>query len=80
MKPWALMADFASADALLADPAITLVYNCLPPSQHARWSIAAKVAAASSRRGARASRAAASGPSGTAARSMPLTSRWIAIV
>jgi predicted dehydrogenase len=28
-------------DTLLADPEIELVYNCLPPSEHARWSIAA---------------------------------------
>ena len=28
-------------EALLADPAIHVVYNALPPSEHARWSIAA---------------------------------------
>ncbi len=28
-------------EALLADPEIDLVYNALPPSEHARWSIAA---------------------------------------
>jgi predicted dehydrogenase len=28
-------------EALLADPAIEVVYNALPPSEHARWSIAA---------------------------------------
>lgn len=28
-------------EALLSDPAIDVVYNALPPSEHARWSIAA---------------------------------------
>jgi predicted dehydrogenase len=28
-------------EALLADPAIQVVYNALPPSEHAKWSIAA---------------------------------------
>ena len=28
-------------EALLADPGIDIVYNALPPSEHARWSIAA---------------------------------------
>lgn len=28
-------------EALLADPAIDIVYNALPPSEHAKWSIAA---------------------------------------
>lgn len=32
---------YDSYEAMLADPAIDLVYNCLPPSEHARWSIAA---------------------------------------
>jgi len=33
--------SYESYEALLADPAIDLVYNCLPPSLHARWSVAA---------------------------------------
>ena len=28
-------------EALLADPEVDVVYNALPPSEHARWSIAA---------------------------------------
>ncbi len=32
---------FGSYEALLADPEIDLVYNALPPSAHAEWSIAA---------------------------------------
>src|SRR6185503_3205744 len=28
-------------EALLADPEIDVVYNALPPSEHAQWSIAA---------------------------------------
>jgi predicted dehydrogenase len=32
---------YDSYDALLADPAVDLVYNALPPSLHARWTIAA---------------------------------------
>jgi predicted dehydrogenase len=33
--------SYAGYDKLLADPEIDLVYNALPPSEHARWSIAA---------------------------------------
>ncbi|MCU1510049.1 MAG: putative dehydrogenase [Glaciihabitans sp.] len=33
--------SYGSYDALLADPTVQLVYVALPPSQHARWSIAA---------------------------------------
>lgn len=32
---------YDSYDALLTDPSIDLVYNCLPPSEHALWTIAA---------------------------------------
>jgi predicted dehydrogenase len=32
---------YGSYEALLADDSIDLVYNALPPSEHARWSIAA---------------------------------------
>jgi predicted dehydrogenase len=33
--------SYGGYEQLLADPEIDLVYNALPPSQHARWSIAA---------------------------------------
>jgi len=38
---WGLPAAYDSYEALLGDPEIDLVYNALPPSLHAEWTIAA---------------------------------------
>ena len=34
-------AAYQSYDALLADPAISIIYNALPPTGHAEWTIKA---------------------------------------
>lgn len=38
---WGFSHSYGSYDGLLADPEVDLVYNSLPPSEHARWTIAA---------------------------------------
>ncbi|MCW5951671.1 MAG: Gfo/Idh/MocA family oxidoreductase, partial [Propionibacteriaceae bacterium] len=40
-EKWGIPRSYGSYEELFADPAIDLVYVALPPSEHARWAIAA---------------------------------------